>query len=217
MTSPRAAFPASRTGVAVLVLAGVGLALLAAGRTWVTVPVHGVPGQTDLHVPGRSAAPGIVASTVVAVAAVAVLVVARRGVRALAAVVLLGCGGAVAVLALRVGLDPTSAVRAEVVRVTGVTGAGAADPVARSSGGPGGDGSVTGWPLVTVAGGLLVAAGGVLGAVRGRTWTPARRYEIGVPSAGAPPGPLDPRDAWDALSRGEDPTDGRRTRTDPTR
>ncbi|WP_435794833.1 Trp biosynthesis-associated membrane protein [Micromonospora zamorensis] len=76
------------------------------------------------------------------------------------------------------------------------------------------------WPALCLLGGLLVAAGGWWTALRGGGW-PAMgaRYERPVRSAPAttsvsagsegPPAPLAGRrttEAWDALDRGEDPT-----------
>jgi len=71
------------------------------------------------------------------------------------------------------------------------------------------------WPAVTVLAGFLGALAGLLVAVRGRGW-PAmgRRYErTGPPDGGraAVPRPETDEDrarmAWQALDRGEDPTD----------
>ncbi|MFC3500389.1 Trp biosynthesis-associated membrane protein [Micromonospora krabiensis] len=81
------------------------------------------------------------------------------------------------------------------------------------------------WPALTLVGGLVAAAGGALTALRGRAW-PAMgtRYERraragagrpgtavadGAVGEGAAPGPVTGRrttEAWDALDRGEDPT-----------
>jgi uncharacterized membrane protein (TIGR02234 family) len=69
------------------------------------------------------------------------------------------------------------------------------------------------WPVLALAAGLLAAAAGLLTVVRGRTWPGmGRRYER---AATAAPGPARRRtdedralDAWRALDRGEDPTEG---------
>lgn len=59
------------------------------------------------------------------------------------------------------------------------------------------------WPVVVVLGGVLVVAAGLLTAVRARSW-PAlgSRYDAPAARRSATTG-----DAWDAIDRGEDPTD----------
>ena len=104
----------------------------------------------------------------------------------------------VGVIALTVGtgtMGDADAVAAERARVV----LGATAPVLTGV-------AQTPWPLVAVAAGALVAAGGGLIAVRGRRWVElGRRYES---PAGAPAPDRDPRERrlWDALDRGEDPT-----------
>ncbi|HEY4614274.1 MAG TPA: Trp biosynthesis-associated membrane protein, partial [Citricoccus sp.] len=80
--------------------------------------------------------------------------------------------------------------------------------------------AVTAWPWVTLAAGVLLAACGVVVLVAGRGWRENRRYDrraaagaagTGASGAvGAPEtpgsGPVDEIDAWDELTRGEDPT-----------
>jgi hypothetical protein len=59
----------------------------------------------------------------------------------------------------------------------------------------------TAWPWLALAGGVLLAAAGLLVTVRGRRWSSlGRRHE--PPSAR----PVAERDLWEALDRGEDPT-----------
>ncbi|RIV38492.1 Trp biosynthesis protein [Micromonospora radicis] len=66
------------------------------------------------------------------------------------------------------------------------------------------------WPALCLFGGLLVAAGGLLTALRGQRW-PAMgaRYERRSRRPVEPGGPIQgagTADAWEALDRGEDPT-----------
>ncbi|MDQ6874050.1 MAG: Trp biosynthesis-associated membrane protein [Actinomycetota bacterium] len=107
------------------------------------------------------------------------------------ALALVALAGVVALLAAR--RRPRTAVGAALL-LAGVV-------IAGSAAGRLGD-STPGWPILTMAGGLLVAGAGALTMARGRAW-PAlgARYDA----------PVDPRppaesDAWDALDRGEDPT-----------
>ncbi len=65
------------------------------------------------------------------------------------------------------------------------------------------------WPAVTVVGGLVVAAGGVLAGWYGHTWAAmSSRYERKPEATAAPEvrSVPDSRAFWDALDRGEDPT-----------
>ncbi|GAA4977492.1 putative membrane protein (TIGR02234 family) [Nonomuraea thailandensis] len=67
------------------------------------------------------------------------------------------------------------------------------------------------WPGVAVAGALLMVAGGIVAAVRGGSWAGmSARYDRG-PGAGseAKAQVKDDRALWDALDRGDDPTDSR--------
>lgn len=61
------------------------------------------------------------------------------------------------------------------------------------------------WPVLTLVGGLLMAAGGVLVAWRGRRWAAlSSSYE--VPTAREAQPPVTDKGTWDALDRGDDPT-----------
>jgi uncharacterized membrane protein (TIGR02234 family) len=61
------------------------------------------------------------------------------------------------------------------------------------------------WPVVAGAGAVLMIAGGVLAILRGGRWAGmSARYERGAPA------PVhDDKALWDALDRGDDPTDPR--------
>ncbi|NMA75715.1 MAG: Trp biosynthesis-associated membrane protein, partial [Actinomycetales bacterium] len=63
----------------------------------------------------------------------------------------------------------------------------------------------TTWPLVALLPALAVAAIGVLVLVIGRNWPVGTRYRSAAVIATADPG-QDPAAAWDALTRGEDPS-----------
>jgi uncharacterized membrane protein (TIGR02234 family) len=61
------------------------------------------------------------------------------------------------------------------------------------------------WPVLTMVGGLLLAAGGLLVALRGRRWAAlSSSYE--VPAARDPRAEPSDKAAWDALDAGHDPT-----------
>jgi hypothetical protein len=64
------------------------------------------------------------------------------------------------------------------------------------------------WCLTTTLGGVLVGAAGTLTVLHGRTWPGmAARYERPAPaSSGSSKRPVSKADLWDALDRGDDPT-----------
>ena len=188
---------------ALAALAGSGLVVLAAGRTWVTALPADVPGVTTVHAAGSQVAPAASALALTgAAAAVALLVTGRVG-RRLAAVVLLLAGLGVVVTTLLVVADPAGAAEGAVSAATGRTGG--AVPAT----------TLSGWVWLALAGGLLVAGCGAYAVARAASWpAPGRRYETAsqgstpAPGAGgsaAAPAP-DAIGAWDALSRGDDPT-----------
>jgi uncharacterized membrane protein (TIGR02234 family) len=179
------------TYAVLLCLAGAGLALFAATRTW-AVEVTPRPGVLpDLREARTGAdAVGWLPALAVAELAGAGALLATRGVarRMLGAVLVLAGAGMVA---------------------------GAAYGLATVDRGAAG-GSAAAWPVLCLVGGLVAAAGGALTLARGHTW-PAMgtRYErtgtgtgtVDRPGAADPQaGPAATRQAWDALDRGEDPT-----------
>lgn len=118
-----------------------------------------------------------------------------------AAAALVGLAGGLALLATR------GRGRLVVAALLALAGLGV---VAGGVRGLAGDTTV-GWPLLGVAGGLLVLAAGVVALVRGRQWAAmGARYDApstrtaeahAVTGGDTPPAAL-----WDALDRGDDPT-----------
>ncbi|WP_158088540.1 Trp biosynthesis-associated membrane protein [Thermoactinospora rubra] len=157
---------------------GCGLALLAAGREW-AVATGGTPAAAT----GAELSPALTPVALAGLAGV-VAVLATRGLgRRLVAAVVALCGLA-AVLA---AWSATSAgrVRAELSEQL------VAAPAWQT----------TVWPAVAVVGGVLTLAGGLLAVVRGGRWAGmSDRYGRRAPRE---------RDTslWEALDRGEDPTD----------
>lgn len=192
--------PKRELGTAVgAVLAGATLAVLGAGRAWLSGSAAAGPGLPviELAPTGRALAPGVVALSLVALAGLLALAGTRGRGRVGVGIVVALAGAGVAVLAGTSGavgdVEATAYERASAAlgtsapSVTGVAG--------------------TPWPLVTSAAGALVAAGGVLISLRGPRWAGlGRRFESSA-SAPAPaePGPGERR-IWDALDRGEDPS-----------
>jgi uncharacterized membrane protein (TIGR02234 family) len=178
-------------------LAGAGLALFAITRVW-SVQVTARAGLSDLRTArtGGAELPWLPALALVALAGTGALLATRGAARRAVGVLLVVVGAAMAVGVVvgRAGLD------------AGAAGAGAAL-----------------WPAAGVLGAALVVLGGWWTIRHGHRW-PAMgaRYERpatagptarthGLADAGAPghgdQAPVDTRVVWDALDRGEDPTD----------
>jgi len=172
---------------AVLVSAVLGVALLATGPvTWVRGRTWTALAEVEVAVPGTRAAPVVAAAGVLVLAAALALAVARRRAAVLAAgMVVLGAAlaalGVVTVLA-----DVAGVARAGAVHDVGV---GATVTDAGATGAP--------WLVLVLAG--LGAAAGVLAGRAARSWTVSPRHDA--------PAAARPRDDWEALTMGEDPTD----------
>ncbi len=169
---------------------GVGclLVLFAASRSWVSVKGAGVVAPT-----GGDLSPALTPIGLAGLAGV-VAVLATRGVgRRIIGVLLALCGVAAAASAW------TAAGRATVLEW--LRGHNAVQAAAGIVWEP-----VRFWPVVAVTGAVLMAAGGIVAVVRGGRWTGmSARYERPGGAAAKP----DDRSMWDALDRGDDPTDSR--------
>jgi hypothetical protein len=64
---------------------------------------------------------------------------------------------------------------------------------------------VNAWWIPSLAGGVLLAAAGLLTVVRGRRW-PGMSARYDRPGTAPPPAGDDPASMWKALDRGDDPT-----------
>ncbi|TDC72920.1 Trp biosynthesis protein [Micromonospora sp. KC606] len=165
-----------------LCLAGAGLAVWAATRTWaVEVTARGALPPTRHDRSGAQLLPWLSALALVVLAGGGAVLATRGRLRRL-------LGGLLALLGLAVAAGGGY----------GLT-AGFAGEVSRQ------------WPALCLLGGLLAAAGGALAARRGDRW-PAmgaryeRRPRAGTTFDGRPAAQRGTREAWDALDRGEDPT-----------
>ena len=147
--------------------------------------------RVDVAVTGTTAAPGVSAAALVVVAAALALGLVGRVGRWFALATAVVAGLVVGGSALAVILSPAAAARTAVAEATGVVA-------------PPAEVDVTFAPYLTVA--LAVAILGVAAwaAVAPVEWTrQPRRFETGG-QATAPPD--DEQEAWDALTRGSDPT-----------
>jgi uncharacterized membrane protein (TIGR02234 family) len=174
----------------VLCLVGSAAVLVAASRSWVGLRMPAaapLPSHT-LRVSGAHLAPGARPLALLGLAGVAALLATRKLGRLVVGALVAVAGLGVVAVIVRVLADPAQALaRSEPLRL---------DP--RVAGRP----DLGAWPYLALLGGLLIAAGGVLIAVRGRRWaTLAARYD-----APATPEPVGEESVWAALDRGEDPT-----------
>lgn len=178
-------------------LAGV-LVLAATGQTWVTASgLEGSPVPQATAGGGR-VAPVATALALVVMAGALALTTARRVGVVLVGVLMTLAGVVIASTAVTAALDPVAAAAGAVSELTGTTAPAAAY-------------AVSAWPWVSAAGGVMAAVLGVATLVVGPRWAATRRFESPAtadePAASAPPSRhVDRMDAWDELSRGEDPT-----------
>ncbi|CAO5188662.1 Tryptophan-associated transmembrane protein [Frankia sp. AiPs1] len=178
-------------------LLGAGLVLVCGSATWASArvgPPHvasdGVAMAAPLatHWTGATLAPAATALALVGLAA-AVAIVAARGIgRTVVGLLAVAGGIGIIVVALRIGLDPTPTLRrTDSVRQMSVGGPADITGLHRTAA-----------PWLTMFGGAVLTAAGVLAAAHGRRW-PAMSGRYQARDAR-------PVDAWDAIERGHDPT-----------
>jgi uncharacterized membrane protein (TIGR02234 family) len=103
----------------------------------------------------------------VAVAGAIVLATSGRVVRTVVGGLLVLVGVGIGLVGTGVFGDPTAALEPALAKATGMTGGSTAFT-----------GRVTAWPVVSAAGGALVALGGLIALARGRGWSgPSTRFE----------------------------------------
>jgi len=172
-------------------MAGAGLLLLASGRPWTRTVLEvaaGLPRSTLVST-GHDLAPLAAGTGIAGLATLAGVVATRGWLRRLTGLLAaaLGLAGALACAWAFVAEEAQPAAGRVLVDET------------------------TAWPVVGVAGGVLLLGSGALGAVHGDLW-PAmgRRYDTpaGDRRSGRPSGESgsDAAALWDAIERGDDPT-----------
>jgi uncharacterized membrane protein (TIGR02234 family) len=189
------------TAVVGLAAAG-GLALSTGGQTWLTATVARpapLPPVTE-QLTGSELAPLVPAGGLVLLAAAVALVAVRGAGRVLVGLLAAVAGGVLGWSGLRTLVTDGDAAAA------GVLGGGTPGSTVTTA-------VSAAWPVLALLAGLLAVAAGLLAVLRGRTW-PAmgRRYERAAATAPAPARRQSDEDraldAWRALDRGEDPTEG---------
>jgi len=179
---------------AVVVVLGLALATLAAGvPRWLhTAGSTALDGLVPVDITGTQAAPAVPAAALVLLAAGAAIGLVGRIGRWVVVAVVLGIGALLVGSALAVIANPATVAGTMVADATGV--ATLAAPI-----------TLTAAPYATAALGVAVLLAGGWLAVTSRTWTRSSgRHEVaGTVPSGVPD---DDQSAWDALSRGDDPS-----------
>lgn len=170
-------------------------------QSWLSISLVGVgPHSGALDVVGSVAAPALSALALAGLALVAALAIAGPVFRIILGSLQTVIGACVAYSAVAVLVAPASAGAAAVTEATGVAGSqSTVDLVAATS--------LTAWPIITVALGVLLALTGVATVITHRLWPgPSRKYQAVRFEQEATAPDADPVGAWDDLSRGDDPT-----------
>lgn len=190
----RRALPGRRTTV----LAGTAASAALAGATrtlWATATAPDLTGTVQqVDVLGADAAPAALALALVAIAASLATSLSSSWVRFVTGPVLLLTGGGALLAAVGVVRDPVGASASAVTDATGLVGSAISA-----------EGTV--WPLLAVVPALAVMGIGVLVLIAGGSWPRRDRFRSAAVAPTADPSE-DPAAAWDALTRGEDPSAG---------
>ncbi|ASK66962.1 hypothetical protein CFK39_15390 [Brachybacterium avium] len=191
--------PAARRGLPgrrTTVLAGTAASALLAGTTrttWIDATAPDLTGTLQqVDVLGADAAPAVLALSLVAIAASLATSLSSSWLRFLTGPVLLLTGAGAMLAAFAVVREPAAAAGSAVTSATGVVGSALGA-------------ETTAWPLLALAPSLAVLAVGVLVLLAGGTWPRRDRYRSAAVTTAADPAD-DPAAAWDALTRGEDPS-----------
>ena len=189
---PRRTGPSRRAAV----LGGLVAAGALAGTTratWVQATAPDLAGTAqDVAVGGADAAPAVLALALAALAAALATSLSSRWVRFLTGPVLIAAGLGAGLASLPPLRDPAAAAGSAVAESTGVVGAEVAA-------------DATSWPLIALVPALAVIATGVIVLIAGGSWPVGSRYRSAAVTTAADPAE-DPAAAWDALTRGEDPS-----------
>lgn len=196
----------SRPIVVVAGLLVAGVIMLAWTQTWFTVRLHaGAAVTSTVAADGAAVVPQYTALAIASLALFLAMTIAGRVLRVVLAAVEILLGLGVVVSGIAALGDPIAAARGAVGEVAGVSDLRAVRAVVSSV-------SVSAWPAVGIAGGVLAVLLGVVVIVVQRAWPgPSRKYGAATAGAAAAARAAAPvqRDAvvdWDDLSAGVDPT-----------
>lgn len=201
---------ARKSRVVLLTMISAGIIFASTTQTWLQVdlPQQAVPTE-DLAIPGSDAATAVTALALVALAGAIASTIAGKVLRTVIGVIIFASAGGIIASALAVTFNPAAAAESEIAEAIGIIGSSART-------------SVTFFPAVAVAGGILLAISAVVVLVAGRYWSSSKRFEAATAGTGSndvngaggqqtgPGAAADPEvdeiESWDQLSRGKDPT-----------
>jgi uncharacterized membrane protein (TIGR02234 family) len=160
--------------------------LVTSSPTWVRVTLRAT--HTDVNLTGRNVAAAAVPLALVAAAGLIAVALVRRWIRRVLAVLILAAGVGVLIAVVRVIADANRIARdSSKVRTAGAFVSA----------------QLTAAPYLCAVGAVLIIAGAVIGVLSAGSWPgPTSRYERANARAARP------ADPWEALDRGEDPTQG---------
>jgi len=188
------------------VIAASGLGLLAWTQVWVSVRLAADgTSQQVIDVTGTIAAPGLTALALAGLALAGALTIAGVVIRIVLGILEMLLGVSVILSAALALADPVGASAAAVTTATGIAGSDSTRAAVQSA-------TLTFWPFLALAAGILMLLVGLVVCVTARRWPgPTTRYETTrfAPVMDAATGQSRPRDAvddWDGLTRGDDPT-----------
>ncbi len=183
----------TRSRAVLLVLGGGALLLGSTALPWASAPVRSAVTSSTVSVAGSTAAALVPSAALVVLAAGLAIALAGRLARVLAALAVALAGALAGYGVIELVADPAPALRAAAAEDAGVTElAGAAQ--------------LTPWPVVAlVLAAALLVVGAALPFLMGDWDRVGQRYERDVPPA--PGGTRQHISDWDALSRGEDPSE----------
>ena len=180
-------------------LATAGLTLIAWTQQWLTVTLT-APGHHSLPVDGAVAAPALAALALAALALAAALAIAGIWFRFLLGVLQVLLGASITLSAVLVFTDPVGAAEPAVTDATGIAGTESVASIVGSA-------TVTAWPAITLALGILTILAGIGIVVTARLWpTSSKKYSAVRLEPVATEEMPDAVDSWDELTRGDDPT-----------
>ncbi|MET0934154.1 MAG: Trp biosynthesis-associated membrane protein, partial [Mycetocola sp.] len=168
-TEPRT----SKRAKYVLILASLllsGLALIAWTQTWLTVELQAGAPTSTVAVDGAIAAPALAALALAGLALSAALAIAGLLFRIVLGVLNVLLGGCIALSAVLVLRDPVAASEAAVTNVTGIAGSDSIAGLVSAT-------SLTPWPAIALATGILLALVGVAVIFTAKRWpSSSRKY-----------------------------------------
>ncbi|NUR61416.1 MAG: TIGR02234 family membrane protein [Catenulispora sp.] len=184
------------TATVLLALLGGILAWAAAGRVWADGTAGEAPSTLGVSATGNDLSAAVTTLALTALAGALALLATRRLARRLvgALLVAVGVGAAVSAIGARGAGHAAHVLGEKAAAKHFATGAVAAHTAS--------------WWLLAVAGGVLVALAGVAALLRGAAWPGmSSRYENAASKQERVADTGTARDLWDALDRGEDPTE----------